>query len=219
MGDRSSGTDGIAFLYGDVGRSQAQNQVLNQLGKISRALLVAKSNSDELRVFLDPRQPIFDDMASATLQYSRHSLLWRWHSKFASEQLIVDEISEFLSLNWFHDDFIRFQKDGVHGALHVGVAADQQRKCLRLEVAHRGNHCKAVAGMRHVEVCDQDIETLCGDQFQSLGHVRGRNHFEALVFQSQSHHGADGVVVIHKQDLVGDAGFGRSHTALPLVTN
>jgi hypothetical protein len=51
MGDRSSGTDGIAFLYGDVGRSQAQNQVLNQLGKISRALLVAKSNSAKLRVW------------------------------------------------------------------------------------------------------------------------------------------------------------------------
>jgi hypothetical protein len=26
----------------------------------------------------------------------------------------------------------------VLGVLHVGVAADQQRKCLRLDVAHRG---------------------------------------------------------------------------------
>jgi hypothetical protein len=31
----------------------------------------------------------------------------------------------------FYDDFVCFQKDGGHGALHVGIAADQQRKSGR----------------------------------------------------------------------------------------
>jgi len=44
MGDGSRGTDETALLYGDAGRSQAHNQVVNQLWKISRALVIAKSN-------------------------------------------------------------------------------------------------------------------------------------------------------------------------------
>ena len=124
MGNGSSGADETALLYGDVGRSQAHNQVVNQLGKISRALLVTKSNAGKILVLFDPRQPVFDDKGSATLQYSRYSFLWRRDSRCASEQLIVNKIGECLSLEWFHDDFIRFQKDSVHSTLHVGVAAD-----------------------------------------------------------------------------------------------
>src|ERR1700676_1781793 len=211
MGNGSRGTDETALLYGDVARSQAHNQVVNQLGKISRALLVTKSNAGKLLVLFAPRHPVFDDKASATLQYSRHSFLWRRKSNFTSEHPIVDEISECLGLEGLHDDFIRFQKDGVHRTLQVGVAADQQRQCLWLDVAHRGNHCKAVAGVRHVEISDQDIEALCGDQLQSLCHVGRSDNGETLVFKSHSHHVADGVVVIHKQDLVGNSPFVQSH--------
>ena len=134
-----------------------------------------------------------------------------------TEHLIVNEICEFASLERFHDDFVRFQKNGFHRTLHVRVAADQQRQRLRLDVAHRRNHRKAVAGVRHVKISDQDIEGLCRDQFQSLGHVGNRNHGEPLVFQGRSHHLANGVVVIHKQNLGGDTGSGRIHTAQPLT--
>jgi hypothetical protein len=54
---------------------------------------------------------------------SGYSFLWRRNDGLASEQLVVDEISELPSLERFHDDFICFQKDGVHRTLHVGVAA------------------------------------------------------------------------------------------------
>jgi hypothetical protein len=50
MGNASKGTDETALLYGDVGRSQAHNQVINQLGKMSRAILIAKNNAAKLRV-------------------------------------------------------------------------------------------------------------------------------------------------------------------------
>jgi|HubBroStandDraft_5_1064220.scaffolds.fasta_scaffold16847_2 hypothetical protein len=32
---------------------------------------------------------------------------------------------EFPSFEWLNDDFVRFQKDGSHRALHVRVATDQ----------------------------------------------------------------------------------------------
>jgi hypothetical protein len=38
----------------------------------------------------------------------------------------VNELGEFSGLEWFHDDLVRFQKDGVHRALYIGVATDQQ---------------------------------------------------------------------------------------------
>src|ERR1039457_3145367 len=46
------------------------------------------------------------------------------------------------------------------------------------------------------------IQSQLTKQFQSLCHVRGRDHFEALVFKRQTHHRAKGVVVIHKEDPV-----------------
>src|SRR5580704_13902717 len=126
MGCGSGGTDGVALLSGAVGRSQTMNQVFDQLGKIPRALLVAERNDVRLPALFDLCQPVFDDQDAATLKYSRHSFLGRRGSVFTSEQLVADEISEYLGLEWFHNDVVRFQKDGVHSALHVGVAADQQ---------------------------------------------------------------------------------------------
>ena len=73
---------------------------------------------------------------------------------FATKQFIVDEIGEPFGPEWFLDDFVRFQKDSVHSTLHVGVPADQQRKCLRLRMAHRGNYRKAITGVCHVEISD-----------------------------------------------------------------
>src|ERR1700730_13896317 len=105
MSDGGSGTDGIAFLSGDVGRSQANNQVFDQLRKISGALLVAKRNAGKLLARFDLRQPVFDDKGCALLQYSGHAFLWRWNRRFTTEQLIADEISKFLGLEWLHDNF------------------------------------------------------------------------------------------------------------------
>jgi hypothetical protein len=45
MGDGGGRTYGIALFSGDVRRSEAQNQVFDQLRKISCALLVAKRNT------------------------------------------------------------------------------------------------------------------------------------------------------------------------------
>src|ERR1700730_4249788 len=160
MGYGGSGTDGIVFFSGNVGRSQASNQVSNQLRKITSALLVAERNAVQFLALLDLRQPVFDDKISAMLQYRSHSFFWHRNSKFASEQLIADEISEFPSLEWFDDDIVCLQKDSVHSTLYVGVATDQQRNCLRLDVAHRGNHRKPIAGVWHVEISDQDVEAL-----------------------------------------------------------
>src|ERR1017187_9283514 len=117
-------TYGIALFPGDVGRSQAHNEVFNQLPKISSALLVAKRNASKIFALFDLRQPIYDDFASATLQYRRHSLLLRPDSRFASEHLLAKQVDEFRSFEWFHDDFIRFQKDSGHSTLHIGVSAD-----------------------------------------------------------------------------------------------
>jgi len=79
----------------------------------------------KLLVLFDPRQPVIDDKGSATLPI--FPLLFSFGAGTAGarvRQLIVNKIGECLSLEWFHDDFIRFQKDSVHSTLHVGVAAD-----------------------------------------------------------------------------------------------
>jgi hypothetical protein len=40
---------------------------------------------------------------------------------------------------WLYDDFICVQQNRSHGALHVGVAADQQGKRVRLGMARGAN--------------------------------------------------------------------------------
>src|SRR4029077_8187975 len=104
MGYGGFRTGGIAFFLRGIGLSQADNQVFNQLGKISGTLLVGKRNATELLVLSYPQQPIFDDTAATPPQYRGHSFLGRRDSKFTSEQLIVDEFGEFAGLEWFHDD-------------------------------------------------------------------------------------------------------------------
>src|SRR5208282_6348614 len=54
------------------------------------------------------------------------------------------EFGKSLDFEWFDDDFVRFQEDGVHGALHIWIAADQQRKCMGLRVAHRADHRESI---------------------------------------------------------------------------
>ena len=97
---------------------------------------------------LAARRVCTDCNGDPTLSFSSRS------GRFASKHLFADEFGESAHFEWFHDDFIRFQKDGGHSALHVGVAADQQRQCMRLGVAQRVDHRKTVTGVRHVEVSD-----------------------------------------------------------------
>src|ERR1700691_907272 len=150
MGYRGGGEPGIAVLRGSTGLSQADNQVFDQLRKMSSAFIVAKLEVVEFRTLSYPRQPVFNHNGRTTLQYRGHSFLWRTGSRFTSEQLFVDELCELPGFEWFHDDIVRLQQGSVHSALHVGVAADQQRKGVRLGVAHRGNHRKTISEVRHV---------------------------------------------------------------------
>ena len=64
------------------------------------------------------------------------------------DHFFSDQFGELPNFEWFHDDFVRLQKNGGHGALHVGVAADQHGHCVRLEMTHRGDHGKTVARLR-----------------------------------------------------------------------
>jgi len=75
MSNGGGGTDGFAFFSGAAGCSQAHNQVFNQFGKISSALLVAKRNVVEFFALFDLRQPVLDDMVCTTVQYCSHSSL------------------------------------------------------------------------------------------------------------------------------------------------
>src|ERR1039458_1669152 len=112
------------------------------------------------------------------------------------------------------------------------VAADQQCKCIRLGVPHRANHGKPVTGVWHVQIRYKDIKGLCRDQLQSRCHGGGGDYLKSLVFKGHSHHVANGIVVVHKQDFIrngsfgrsrprkcNNASFGRSHTAPPHITN
>src|SRR5580698_7209232 len=104
-------------------------------------------------------------MAGTTLQYCGYSFFLDPGRRLTSEELFVDHFGQFPGLEWFHDDFVRLQKDSVHSALHIRVAADQQRKRIRLGVPHGGNQSKTITGVRHVQVGDKYVETLCDDKF------------------------------------------------------
>ena len=169
---------------------------------MSSTLVVAEQNVVEFFALFCARQPVFDDTANTALQDRAHSLLLRARPGFAGSHLFAEEIGEFSDLEWFHDDFVRFQKDRGHSALHVGIAADQQRECIRLGVAHRGNDSKTIARVRHVQVRDEHVEALGRDMSQSFCHAGGRDYVKSLAFKGRGHHVANGIVVIHEQDLV-----------------
>ena len=72
----------------------------------------------------------------------------------------VNKFGECPDIERFHYNFVRFQKNCSHGALHIGIAADQQRKSCRLGMPHRRNHRKSISGMRHVQVGDEHVKLL-----------------------------------------------------------
>src|SRR5580704_7029586 len=171
-------------------------------------------------------------MVNATLQYRRHSFLWRPNSRLTSNQLVMDEFRKFPSFEWLNDDIVRFQKDSGHRTLHVWVATDQQRKRIRLGVAHRGDHCETIARIRHVQVGNEHIEALGNDESQRFCHSGDSNYLKSFAFECRIHHCENCMIVIHQQDsmyirLVGrrntwkgnNGAFGWSHTAPPLITN
>src|ERR1700690_3717633 len=132
MGDSGGGKNSVAVLRGSTGLSQADNQVYNQFRKMSSALIVAKQKMVEFSALFYSRQPVSNYTGHTTLQYLGHSFLFHPGSRFASEHLVAEEFGEFPGFEWFHDDFVRFEKDSVHSALHVGISADKQRKPIRL---------------------------------------------------------------------------------------
>jgi hypothetical protein len=40
---------------------------------------------------------------------------------------VFRQLGKLPILEWFYDDFVRFQEDGGQGALHIGEAADKHR--------------------------------------------------------------------------------------------
>src|ERR1039458_3745952 len=132
MGYGGIGKDRIAVLRGGAGLAQADNQVLNQLGKVSGTLAVAERQVVEFLALCCPRQPVFDDKGSRALQYRAHPFLLSPGNRSASKYLFADEFREPLDFEWFYEDFVCFQKDSGHRALHVRVATHDQRKRIWL---------------------------------------------------------------------------------------
>ena len=155
------------------------------------------------------RQPVCDDTSNAAVQYRSHSILFDPASRFVSKHLFAKKVSEFTSFEWFHDDLIGFQKDGGHGALHVGIATDKQRKSIRRGMAHRGYDGKAIAGILHMQVRDKNIEGLRRKQLQSSRHVDRSGYVKSLMSEGRSHHVTNGVVIVHEQDFMPGGSFGR----------
>ena len=60
-----------------VGLAQVDNQVFNELGKMSGAVFVAKLKVVEFTALLCTRQPISRDCVKAAPQYRAHSFLLR----------------------------------------------------------------------------------------------------------------------------------------------
>src|SRR5271154_3355995 len=108
MGNGGGGRAG-AVPRSRIGLSQADNQVSNQLGKMSSPLQVAKPNLVQFVAPIYPRQPILDDTDNTTLEYRGHSGFFHPGSGFAGKRPLAGEFGEFPRLKWFHDDFIRFQ--------------------------------------------------------------------------------------------------------------
>ena len=74
MRDGSQRHDGIAVLSRQVSIAQTNHQVVNQLGKMSHAFLVAKIKVVEFRGAFCPRQPICDQSGFAAFQYCSYAL-------------------------------------------------------------------------------------------------------------------------------------------------
>src|SRR5580658_4188204 len=106
MGYGGGRTNG-AFYAGSDGLPQSDNQVFDELGKISSTLLVSQRNVTEVFVLFYPRQPVINDAAGTTLQNRGHSFFFHSGGRLASEQLMVNQVGELPSLEWFHDDFVR----------------------------------------------------------------------------------------------------------------
>jgi len=171
--------------------------------KMSGTLGVAEQEVVELVALLNAFQPVLDDIDTAALQYRAHSYLVRPDSRFAAKHLFADELSEFFDFEWFHENFVRFQKDSVYGALHVGVAADDQRKCIRWEWRIAETTVKPSPGS-HVQVTDEHVKTFRGNASQSFSHACGKDNVKSLPFKRGLHHGANVIIVIHQQHFMHD---------------
>jgi hypothetical protein len=114
----------------------------------------------------------------------------------------VKKFNKSHSFEWFHDDFIRFQKDRGHGALHIGVTADQQGKQLGWECRMALITVKPSPGFG---ICKSVMSASKGSvviNFRAsatLGTAITPNPLRARVAVA---HVANGFIVIHQQDLV-----------------
>jgi|SRR5580704_1518104 hypothetical protein len=133
---------------------------------MSSSLVIAKRKAAQFTALFRTYQPPFDNTGNAPLQDHAHSFLFKPGGRSAGEHPFADELGESAYIEWFHDDFVRFEKDSGHGALYVGVAADQQGQCIGLGVSHRGNHPKTVTRIRHVQVGYEHVKALGSDSSQ-----------------------------------------------------
>ena len=77
MRHSGGGKDGIAVFTVRAGFSQPDNQIFNQLRKMSSTLFVAKLKVVQFFGLLGPRQPVFDDTQHTALQYRGHPSAFR----------------------------------------------------------------------------------------------------------------------------------------------
>src|SRR5438309_3322832 len=108
MRDGSLGEGGIAVFRG--GTVKANDQIFNQLWKMSCALVVAERKVVEFAALFRPSQPVCDDIGNGAMQYLGDPLLFQSGNRFAGEHLIVDEFREPSDIERFHDDFVSLQK-------------------------------------------------------------------------------------------------------------
>jgi len=151
--------------------------------------------------------------AAHRCKYRAHPFLFHSGKRFASKDLFADELRKSEDFEWFYEDFVCFQKDSGHRALHVRVATHDQRKSIWLGVAHRSDDRETISGVRHVQISDEYVEALDCDQSQRFCHAGGSDHIKALAAKRFRHYGTNGIIVVHKQGSIGRGAIGRGHMA------
>lgn len=102
--------------------------------------------------------------------------------------ITFEDRGDFCEANRFHENLIGLQEYGGHGRLKQGIVAEHQSPGVGLRVAHRVDDGKPIAGIRHVQIGQQDIEYFRGNEFQGFTNGVGGRHVEAVAFQALAPH-------------------------------
>jgi hypothetical protein len=84
-----------------------------------------------------------------------------------------------------------------------------------MRVAHRADHRESITGVRHGQVSDKHVEILCSDNLRASDTLAGGDYFKSHVFKGGRHHFTNGIIVMHKQNLMRSGSFEGSHASYP----